>query len=161
MGATAYSIWLNFRHPFYQVIPNTSPQTGDIVFFAPNNANIGTGPAGHVSVCIKPGFTSADADWGGFPLKYVNHTMSGILGVFRKVTHEEVPMPNEGDVQNAYHTANNRDATADEVKIYTSKPWSAPDSLYYGKVLVDLKNAQNSTTPPNTTTLSSGLYKVN
>lgn len=91
MGETAYHIWINFRHPFYEVHPYQSgvgPQAGDIVFFAPNVAAIGTGYAGHVDVCAQPvsatQFGGADADWGQLPLKYVIHPMTGVVGWFRK-----------------------------------------------------------------------------
>lgn len=61
-----------------------------------------------------------------------------------KVIKQGEDMPNSGDVDNAYLTANGRVATDEEKKVYTSKPWSAPDGLYYGKVLVDLKAAENA-----------------
>ncbi|QNK82608.1 CHAP domain-containing protein [Nakamurella sp. PAMC28650] len=52
-GPTAYSIWLNFRDPAYQVIANQAgpngnhPNPGDIVFF---DSRFGGG-AGHTGVC--------------------------------------------------------------------------------------------------------------
>ena len=52
-GTTAYSIWLNFRDPAYQVIANQTgpngnhPNPGDIVFF---DSRFGAG-AGHTGVC--------------------------------------------------------------------------------------------------------------
>ncbi len=62
-------------------------------------------------------------------------------------------MPNEGDVQNAYLKANDRNATPDEVATYTSKPWGAPDGLLYGKIFVDevgFKEAASATYKPVT-----------
>jgi hypothetical protein len=53
-------------------------------------------------------------------------------------------MPNEGDVHNAYLQANGRKATAEEVRIYTSKTWGAVDGLYYGKVRNDYENTKNA-----------------
>lgn len=91
MGATAYAIWQDFRHPFYQVINTASVLPGDIVFFAPNNYSIGTGPAGHVAVAVNGGLGTVDADWGSYALKLVNHTTNGVLGVFRHP--QEVDMP--------------------------------------------------------------------
>lgn len=71
---------------------------------------------------------------------------------------EEKPMPNEGDVHNAYLQANGRKATPEEVKVYTSKPWNAKDGLYYGKVRVDFDNAKNAT-PGNLVPVTEQLYK--
>lgn len=73
---------------------------------------------------------------------------------------KESDMPNEGDVHNAYLTANGRKATAEEVKIYTNKSWGAEDGLYYGKVLVDLQNAKNNSSG-DFKVLPPGKYKVN
>lgn len=55
---------------------------------------------------------------------------------------KEVPMPNEGDIHNAYLEINGRKATPDEIKTYVSKPFSAPDGLFYGKTVVDIRNMQ-------------------
>lgn len=63
------------------------------------------------------------------------------IATVRVVTkEEEIVYPNEGDVQNAYLKANDRNATPEEVAVYTGKPWSAPDGLLYGKIFVDLLN---------------------
>jgi hypothetical protein len=71
-----------------------------------------------------------------------NDTYCHLSRIDVKVGDKVGDMPNEGDVHNAYLQANGRKATPEEVKIYTSKPWSAPDGLYYGKTLVDLKEAK-------------------
>lgn len=55
---------------------------------------------------------------------------------------EEEDMPNSGDVINVYKLINNKVAAQSEVDYYTSKPWNAPDGLYYGKIMVDYKNLQ-------------------
>lgn len=52
--------------------------------------------------------------------------------------------PNSGDVINAYQLANGRAPTQEEIDVYVGKPWNAPDGLTYGKLFVDLKNAQNA-----------------
>lgn len=53
---------------------------------------------------------------------------------------EEEDMPNDGDVDNVYLMFNGRKATNDEKKVYTSKPWSAGDGLFYGKVQPEVNN---------------------
>lgn len=59
--------------------------------------------------------------------------------------YEEQDMnPNSGDVINAYQAANKRNPTQAEIDVYVGKPWNAPDGLFYGKILVDLTNAQNA-----------------
>ncbi len=68
--------------------------------------------------------------------------------------------PNSGDVNNAYLKANGRTATDQEVAVYTSKPWNAPDGLLYGKVFVDLVSAEQATKPTNATVLAPGVYEV-
>jgi len=92
IGATAWSIWQSFRHPFFTAInyaPGTGPQAGDVVFFKPNVSSLGTGPAGHVDICINPysaaSFKGADADWGQLPLQYVEHRLNSneVAGWFR------------------------------------------------------------------------------
>lgn len=90
---TAYNIWLNFRHPFYDVIPYpTSVQAGDIVFYKANVPGM-TGSAGHVDVLVKTipsGFQALDTNWNNNPTaQYVSHTFTGIAGVFRK--HNSAP----------------------------------------------------------------------
>lgn len=67
----------------------------------------------------------------------------GGVRVVQPITEGE-DMPNEGDVHNAYLKANGRQATDEEVKTYTSKPWSAPDGLLYGKIFVDLESFKNT-----------------
>lgn len=71
---------------------------------------------------------------------------------------EEKPMPNEGDVHNAYLQANGRKATPEEVKVYTNKPWNVKDGLYYGKVLIDLENAKKASAG-NFTPVTEQLFK--
>lgn len=73
-------------------------------------------------------------------------------------TTKEDDMPNEGDVHNAYLQANGRKATPAEVKVYTSKPWSALDGLYYGKVRVDFDNAKNQV-PASYQPVAEQLYR--
>jgi len=51
--------------------------------------------------------------------------------------------PNAGDVTNAYAAVGETAQPAD-IQVYINKPWNAPDGLYYGKTLVDLKNLQNA-----------------
>lgn len=48
-------------------------------------------------------------------------------------------MPNEGDVHNVYLEFNNRKATPQEVKTYTSKSWNAGDGLVYGKMYPEIR----------------------
>lgn len=86
--STAYEIFLNFRHPFFEVIQGAADiQPGDIVFYLPNNKSAGTGPDGHVDVCIEiipDGFIGVDMDWdGNGNLQSVPHNLSGVAGVFR------------------------------------------------------------------------------
>ena len=57
---------------------------------------------------------------------------------------KENDMPNDGDIDNAYLRANHRKATEEEKAFYRSKPWSAPDGLFYGKTLVDFENTENA-----------------
>lgn len=88
LGATAWAIYQNFRHPFYDVIPGTQVQPGDIVFYYPNNAAAGTGPAGHVNVALDSftatSFRGIDTDWNANPhTQFVTHSYNGIAGVFR------------------------------------------------------------------------------
>lgn len=61
-----------------------------------------------------------------------------------ELSKETVPMPNDGDIDNAYLRANHRKATEEEKAFYRSKPWSAPDGLFYGKTLVDFENTENA-----------------
>jgi hypothetical protein len=86
MGDTAWHIWQNFRHPFYQVVTG-APQAGDIAFFLPNNPSAGTGSAGHVDVVVEVtgfGFKGLDTDWNQNPKsQYVNHSLTGVAGYFR------------------------------------------------------------------------------
>lgn len=63
------------------------------------------------------------------PMKYVN---------------QGGDMPNEGDVHNVYLEFNNRKATPEEVKVYTSKSWSAGDGLYYGKVVPEVRHLKKA-----------------
>lgn len=91
----------------------------------------------------------ADAD--GSSWVYLHLSVNDIISPGTKLEGDD--MPNEGDVDNAYLQANGRKATDEEKRIYTSKPWSAPDGLYYGKVRVDfdnVKNAQSGTYEPVT-----------
>lgn len=57
---------------------------------------------------------------------------------------EGVVMPNDGDVDNAYLTANGRVATQEEKDAYTKIGWSDPTGLLYGKIYVDWKNTQQA-----------------
>lgn len=89
-GATAWIIYQSFRSGFYQVISGGNVQPGDIVFYPPNNKGEGTGPAGHVDVCIDQvtgsTFRAADSDYNGnLKLTYNVHNKSNVAGVFRPV----------------------------------------------------------------------------
>lgn len=53
---------------------------------------------------------------------------------------KEDVMPEEGEIHNAFLKANGRKATPQELAIYKSKPYTAPDGLLNGKVFVDLVN---------------------
>lgn len=53
-------------------------------------------------------------------------------------------MPNSGDVTNVYKRINNKVPDQHEIQTYTTKPWNAPDGLYYGKVDIDIQNLQKA-----------------
>lgn len=72
------------------------------------------------------------------------HLSQVLVSVGQELKGKEDDMPNDGDVDNVYMQANGRKAKDEEKKVYTSKTWSAPDGLYYGKVSVDWKNAQEA-----------------
>lgn len=98
LGATAWTIYQNFRHPFYQVIPRelgTALQPGDILFYAPNDPRVGTGPDGHVDVFERmtgaTSFLGADMDWDGSQvLQMEAHNINSVAGLFRPVGGNEV-----------------------------------------------------------------------
>lgn len=98
MGATAWDIYENFRNPFYEVSPRslgTALQPGDILFYAPNDTSMGTGPAGHVDIFIKmtgaTSFQAADTDWNGSPLLQLEtHDINNVAGFFRPVGGNDV-----------------------------------------------------------------------
>lgn len=86
-GATAYSIFQNFRSDFYDVLITTAVQPGDLAFWAANTA--GFGSAGHVDIVVDQitgsGFRGFDTNWNNNPkAEYVNHNFNGFAGVFRR-----------------------------------------------------------------------------
>jgi hypothetical protein len=120
------------------------------------------GPDGHVAVWANGVIHSTSAKgmqtFGGIQalINWMNEGFvylgwSEDINKVRVVQPEGEEMPNEGDVVNAY-AAVGETATAEDIAVYTSKAWNAGDGLYYGKTLVDLKNAQAY--PPGVTPYS-------
>lgn len=129
----------------FDKITDGSIKVGDFVIF---NTQVGS-LYGHIDLAMQNAtvvsFMGADSNWRGnktvHPVQHGNP--SWILGSLRYKNQED-EMPNDGDVDNAYLQINGRKATDDEKKVYTSKPWSAGDGLYYGKVQVDVRNLQEA-----------------
>lgn len=134
-GATAYEIYQNFRDPFFEVIANTptnQPSEGDIVFFVPNYAPIGTGYAGHIDVCVdnisSTGFRALDTDWEGHPYsEYINHSFAGVAGWFHHNKGGDMAsLTNEQDVAVLYSELLGR-GVDDQAKNWVGIPW--PDAF--------------------------------
>lgn len=141
--------WWNYFNTFPQLAGfeqnvDGTVKTGDFVIF---NEQVGS-VYGHIDIAMQDGsydnFQGADSNWGGNKtLHLVQHTNpSYIIGTLRP--KEQDMHPNSGDVINAYQLANGRAPTQEEIDVYVGKPWNAPDGLTYGKLFVDLKNAQNA-----------------
>lgn len=89
------------------------------------------------------GFTTGPhCHWGTRPLN--PDITNGYRGFIDPLTIKEDDMPNAGDVDNAYLAANGRVATDKEKQDYTTKDWGAEGGLYYGKILVDMRNIRKA-----------------
>lgn len=137
---TAYNdakdYWFNGIPGFVAV---TDPQAGDIAVY---NAH-GTYTEGHIAIYVGNGEVfeqNADPD-GSSPHTFPRAT-TYLLGYLR--SEGENMNPNAGDVINAYQLINGRPATPEEQAAYTAKSWSAPDGLFYGKILIDIQNLQKA-----------------
>lgn len=131
--ATALQYWQK-GIPGFGVV--SSPQAGDIACY---NAHPGF-PDGHIAIYNGSGQVfEQNADPDGSPAHLYNRATTYLLGYLRQ---EGEDMPNDGDVINVYQLLNGRPATAAEQAVYSSKPWNAPDGLFYGKIEVDVKNLQ-------------------
>lgn len=129
-GPTAYQVWLTFRSPFFQVINGTDRQIGDIVFLAPSNPSIGTGPDGHVYVCSGDN-GGYDANWSGDQtLHATTHSTTGVLGVFRKVIKEESMQPTAKQVGDTYKFMTNQDISQKDLDFYITAPRTIYDLIY-------------------------------
>lgn len=125
---------------YYDRIPFGQPrQKGDLVVWGDNLGNYGD-----VAVALDSGNTVfGQLGTPVFAPARVRVETRQPLGYLRLKGEGEV-MPNEGDVQNAYHKFQGRDATPEEVQVYITKPWSAPDGLYYGKIFPETQFLQDS-----------------
>lgn len=171
-----------FHNGVDRAMPNGTPViVNGVTIGLSNNTGASTGPHLHMGRYVNGSPTNPGG--GGFTFnsavvhstgqdnmngKFIRITGDGAIWNYLhlqsiavaqgQVLKKEEPMPNEGDVHNAYLTANDRKATAEEVKVYTSKPWSAVDGLYYGKILVDMKQFKNSS-PSDYQPVTEQLYK--
>lgn len=102
---------------------------------------------------FKPGTVVAvgrGTQWGNYITiqvgdKYITYAhLSWINVVVGQVINKEKDMPNEGDVINVYKLVNDKQPDSNEIQVYISKPWSAEDGLYYGKLKVDIENLQTA-----------------
>lgn len=148
--STATVGWQNLQYPHTGNPPNNAVP---IWFSWTGTINGVTQNYGHVAVWAngKIYSTSAQGDktfnsiqalvsYMGGDIKYLGWS-EDINGVRVVQPQEEEEMPNEGDVVNAYHYVGET-ATATDIAVYTSKAWSAPDGLFYGKLAIDIANLQ-------------------
>lgn len=129
IGATAYKVWTTFRSPFYQVVNGSDRRPDDIVFLAPNNPLIGTGPEGHVYIC-RGGDGGYDCNWAGNrTLHQTTHTATGVLGVFRHIKEANM-QPTAKQVGDTYKFMTNQDISQKDLDFYITAPRTIYDLIY-------------------------------
>lgn len=105
-----------------------------------------SGNSGFVSPAPTPSNPTAGAHChqGARPLS--PDLANGYRGFIDPLTikEEQVSKPNDGDVDNAFLFVNGRKATDKEKQDYTTKDWGAEDGLFYGKVLIDVRNIRSA-----------------
>lgn len=142
----------------FDKVSDGSVKKGDFVIF---NTKVGS-PFGHIDVAMQDGsysgFQGADSNWGGNKTVHLvqHNNPSLILGVLR--LKKEADMPNEGDVKNVVKDLTSNEATQQQVDVYTQKPWSAPDGLYYGYAQVEIARLR-SLQPTGFVPVTEVLYK--
>lgn len=104
---------------------------------------------GHINVQLPNGTVWSDGNIYASIDDYTSKKFPKFVGWGESVNDYQIiqgenDMPNDGDVINVYQLLNGRPATAEEQQVYTTKSWSAPDGLFYGKIEVDIKNLQQA-----------------
>lgn len=168
IGATAWDIWQNFQNTFFErILPGGVLSPGDIVFYLPNNAAVGTGSAGHVDIATDSftphGFRGVDTDWNKSPLlQYVSHSFNGVAGWFHHGGNMSSTNLTKEEIEVIYQLAFlNAGAPDDFVTAYTGQPLdgllqqlqadptrAAMVARYYA--LQDEQNAKATTLAPGT-----------
>lgn len=77
--------------------PTNFPEPGDIVVWAANDSQVGTGPYGHVDICVRADantLTTFDQNWVVVPAHVVTHrNYQGVVGWLHPRVLDPVPSP--------------------------------------------------------------------